>query len=37
MDIKKSEFSVIETKFLGFIIGTNRIAMDINKLAVIKD
>ena len=36
-DIKKSEFSVTETKFLGFIIGTDGIAMDTDKLAAIRD
>ena len=37
MDIKKSKFNVTEIKFLGFIIRTNRIAIDTNKLATIKD
>ena len=37
MDIKKSEFNVTKIKFLGFIIGTNRIAIDINKLAIIRN
>ena len=37
MDIKKSEFNVTKTKFLSFIIGTDGIAMDINKLATIRD
>jgi len=37
VDIKKSEFSVTKTKFLGFIISTNRIAIDTNKLAMIRD
>ena len=37
MDIKKSEFNVTKTKFLGFIIGTNGIAIDTNKLSIIKD
>ena len=37
MDIKKSEFSVTKIKFLGFIISTDGIIMDINKLAIIKD
>jgi hypothetical protein len=37
VDIKKSKFNITKTKFLGFIIGTNRIAIDTNKLAIIKD
>ena len=37
MDIKKSKFSVTKIKFLGFIIGTNRIAIDTNKLAIIRN
>ena len=37
MDIKKSEFNVTKIKFLGFIIGTNRITIDTNKLSTIKD
>jgi hypothetical protein len=37
VDIKKSKFSITKPKFLGFIINTNRIAIDTNKLAIIKD
>ena len=37
MDIKKSEFNVTEIKFLSFIIGTNRIAIDTNKVATIRN
>ena len=37
MDIKKSEFNITETKYLGFIIRTNRIAIDTNKLAIIRN
>ena len=36
-DIKKSEFSVTSTKFLGFIISTEGIVMDSDKIAVIGD
>ena len=36
-DIKKSEFSVYETKYLGFIIGTKGIRVDLEKIEVIKD
>ena len=36
-DIKKSEFSVQSTKFLGFIISTEGIAMDPEKVAVVKN
>ena len=36
-DIKKSEFSVQSTKFLGFIISTTGISMDPEKVAVIRD
>jgi hypothetical protein len=34
-DIKKSEFSVIRTKFLGYIISINGIAVDSDKVLVI--
>jgi hypothetical protein len=37
VDIKKSEFNVTKIKFLGFIIGTNGITIDTDKLAIIKD
>lgn len=36
-DIKKCEFSVTETRYLGFIISTNGIQVDPIKVAVIKD
>ena len=36
-DIKKSEFSVQSTKFLSFIISTEGIAMNSEKIAVIKN
>jgi hypothetical protein len=36
-DIRKSEFSVTSTKFLGFIISTQGLAMDPEKVAVIRD
>jgi hypothetical protein len=34
-DIKKSEFSVIKTKFLGYIISINGITVDPNKVLAI--
>ena len=37
VDIKKSEFSVTSTKFLGFIIDIRGIMMDPDKVAIIKD
>ena len=37
VDVKKSEFSVTSTKYLGFIISTKGIAMDPDKVAIIKD
>ena len=36
-DIKKSEFSVQSTKFVGFIISTEGIAMNSEKVAVVKN
>jgi hypothetical protein len=36
-DIKKSEFGVTETKFLGFIVSTQGIRMDPTKVEVIQD
>jgi len=36
-DIKKSEFGVTETKFLGFIVTTQGIRMDPTKVEVIQD
>ena len=36
-DIKKSEFSIQSTKFLGFIISTEGITMDPDKVSIIKD
>ena len=35
VDIKKSEFNVKRTKYLGFIIGTNGIEVDPEKIEVI--
>ena len=37
VDLKKSEFSVTSTKYLGFIIGIEGIAMDPDKVTIIKD
>jgi RNase H-like domain found in reverse transcriptase/Reverse transcriptase (RNA-dependent DNA polymerase) len=37
VDIKKSEFRVTRTKFLGFIISTNGIEVDPEKVAVVKN
>jgi transposase InsO family protein len=36
-DIKKSEFSVTRTKYLGFIISTTGIEVDPEKVSVVKD
>jgi hypothetical protein len=36
-DIKKSEFQVTKTKFLGFIVSTKGIKIDLAKIKVIKD
>jgi hypothetical protein len=36
VDIKKSEFHVQKTKYLGFIVGTNGIEVDPEKVAVVK-
>ena len=36
-DIKKSEFSVTRTKYLGFIVSTNSIEVDLAKIVVVKD
>ena len=36
-DIKKSEFSVQSIKFLSFIISTEGIAMNLNKVSVVKN
>ena len=36
-DIKKCEFSVIKTKYLGFIISTNGIKVDLEKVKVVKN
>ena len=35
MDVKKSEFIVQETKFLGVIIGVNSLRIDPEKIATI--
>ena len=37
VNIKKSEFSVQSIKFLGFIISTEGIAMDSDKVFIVKD
>jgi len=37
VDIKKSEFKVTRTKFLGFIVSTNGIEVDLKKVAVVKN
>ena len=37
VDIKKSEFCVTETKYLGFIITTKGIRMDPDKVSVVQD
>src|SRR5204862_694277 len=37
VDIKKCEFSVKRTKYLGFIVGTQGIEVDSEKVAVIHD
>jgi hypothetical protein len=36
-DIKKCEFSVTRTKYLGFIISTNGIEVDPSKIEVIRN
>ncbi|KAJ3556396.1 hypothetical protein NPX13_g10144 [Xylaria arbuscula] len=36
-DIKKSEFAVTSTKFLGYIVSTNGISVDRAKIAAVKD
>ena len=36
-DIKKSEFSVQSIKFLGFIISTEGITMNSDKVSIVKD
>jgi hypothetical protein len=36
-DIKKSEFSVTKTKFLGFLVGVDGIEVDPEKISVIKN
>jgi hypothetical protein len=36
-DIQKCEFNVTQTKYLGFIISTDSIATDPNKVTVICD
>ena len=37
VDIQKSEFKVKKTKFLGFIIRTKGIEVDLEKVSIIKD
>lgn len=36
-DINKSEFRVTRTKYLGFIVTTNDIQADLDKVAVVRD
>ena len=36
-DLKKCEFHVQQTKYLGFIVGTNGIAVDPEKISVVKN
>ncbi len=36
IDLKKCEFYVIRTKYLGFIISTNSIKVDPDKISVVK-
>ncbi len=36
VDIKKYEFRVTKTKYLGFIISTKSIKVDLKKVAVVK-
>src|SRR6266536_5084301 len=36
IDLKKYEFHVTRTKYLGFIISTNSIKVDTNKISVVK-
>jgi hypothetical protein len=36
-DIKKCEFHVRETKYLGFIVGVNGVAVDPEKISVVRD
>ena len=37
MDINKCEFYITETKFLGFIIGIDGIAVDLKKVKALKN
>ncbi len=36
IDLKKCEFYVTRTKYLGFIISTNSIKVDLDKISVVK-
>jgi hypothetical protein len=36
-DIKKSEFGVTRTKYLGFVILTNRIEVDESKIDIVQN
>jgi hypothetical protein len=36
-DIKKYEFSITRTKYLGFIISTNNISIDLEKVFIIQN
>ena len=37
VDIKKSKFSITRTKYLGFIVSTDSIEVDLAKIIVVKD
>jgi hypothetical protein len=36
-DIKKYEFNITRTKYLGFIISTNNISVDLEKVSIIQN
>ena len=36
IDLKKYEFHITRTKYLGFIISTNSIEVDLDKISIIK-
>jgi hypothetical protein len=37
VDVKKSEFCTTCTKYLGFIVSTNEIEADLDKIAIVQD